>query len=223
MANFLTWLAASTFGALVTAVFTPFLKGYSNTKGVNLATHEDIEKLLEQVKATTEATKAIEARIDEQVWNKQRQWELKRDILLDAIRSISTFEGAMMEFAAVFQTANKPDNATDDAWVAHKNEALMKWTNASRQFENARTLAAVVSGRDLRNAFDELAKSFQAGYSVLKNGKGDTEFHDAISNVQKNSVFVLFMLRIELDIPEKRSILSIPQSSEPSATPTPGP
>jgi hypothetical protein len=207
--------------AAIASGFGGYFGSYLKKKGENLATHEDLDKLVQQMEATTQATKAIEARIDDQVWNKQRQWELKRDILLDAIRSISAFENTMMEFGAVFQTANKSDNATGDTWDAHKNEVLMKWTAASRQFENARMLAAVVSGADLRDAFDGLAKSFQASYRVLKEGKGDAEFHNAISDVQKNSAFVLFMLRIELDIPEKRSILSTSQSSESSATPTP--
>src|SRR5260370_37692966 len=60
------------------AVFRPYLTGYAAKKGENLATHEDIDKLVDQVKAITEDTKNIEAEISSGVWNKQKRWEMKR-------------------------------------------------------------------------------------------------------------------------------------------------
>ncbi len=45
------------------AVFSPYLTGYATKKGEKLATHDDIDKLVDQVKAVTEATKKIEAEI----------------------------------------------------------------------------------------------------------------------------------------------------------------
>lgn len=53
-------------GALMTLVgiFVGYLTGYAKKKGENLATHEDIARLVNQVSKVTEATKQIEARID---------------------------------------------------------------------------------------------------------------------------------------------------------------
>ena len=40
-----------------------FIGSYLKKKGENLATHEDINKLVDQVKSVTQATKEIEAKI----------------------------------------------------------------------------------------------------------------------------------------------------------------
>jgi ATP phosphoribosyltransferase len=52
----------------------------------NLATHEDLDKLVKQLEATTNATKAIEARISHETWGRQKNWEMKRDALVSVVR-----------------------------------------------------------------------------------------------------------------------------------------
>jgi hypothetical protein len=47
-----------------------------NPKGKNLATYEDIDKLVDLVEAVTTATKQIEARISNEVWDRQKRWEM---------------------------------------------------------------------------------------------------------------------------------------------------
>lgn len=53
---------------------------YMEKKAENLATHEDIGKLVDQVKAVTETTKKIEAEISEGVRDKQKRWQMKREV-----------------------------------------------------------------------------------------------------------------------------------------------
>jgi hypothetical protein len=52
-----------------------YFGAYLKKKGENLATHEDINKVLVQVRATTQATKEIEAKISSEVWDRQKLWE----------------------------------------------------------------------------------------------------------------------------------------------------
>jgi hypothetical protein len=56
MVTFLAILAAA--GVLATAVVTGFFVSYAKKSGENLATKEDLNNLVEQVKAVTQATKA---------------------------------------------------------------------------------------------------------------------------------------------------------------------
>lgn len=44
---------------------------YLKKKGENLATHEDIDKLVDQVRAVTQTTKEIEAKISDEMWDRQ--------------------------------------------------------------------------------------------------------------------------------------------------------
>lgn len=81
------WIVSVLGSLWLGSYFSPYLR----KRAENLATHDDLDKLIKQMEAVTEATKAIESRIDEQVWNKQRQWEMKRDALvkgLQALRSL---------------------------------------------------------------------------------------------------------------------------------------
>jgi hypothetical protein len=71
--NLLFWIAAS------------FLKPYLRRKGENLATHEDIQKLVDQVKATTAATEAIKSELSGRLWVSQEQWKLKTDLYVSLL------------------------------------------------------------------------------------------------------------------------------------------
>src|SRR5208283_2457485 len=66
-----------------------YLGAYLRKKAENLATREDLDKLVEQVRAVTTATKEIEARISDEAWNREKMWELKRDVLLEAVKGLA--------------------------------------------------------------------------------------------------------------------------------------
>jgi len=51
---------------LISAGIGAYLGAYLKKKGENLATHEDIGKLLDQVRAVTTITKEIEAKISDE-------------------------------------------------------------------------------------------------------------------------------------------------------------
>lgn len=75
----LLWWGLTT---LVSAFVGSYLAGYLKKKGENLATKEDIREL-------TQVTKEIEAKIDDRVWNRQRQWEMKKEIFIEATRIVA--------------------------------------------------------------------------------------------------------------------------------------
>jgi hypothetical protein len=60
---------------VLASLFGSFLGSYMKKKGENLATRGALGDLVEQVRATTTATKAIEAKLSNEVWDRQRLWE----------------------------------------------------------------------------------------------------------------------------------------------------
>src|SRR5579863_4588638 len=96
---------------LIAAFVGSFLAGYLKKKGENLATHEDINKLVTQVAAVTEATQSIEARISNEVWGRQRQWEMKRDALFEAVRAIGTMDDALITLNSTYTAAHDAGEA----------------------------------------------------------------------------------------------------------------
>ncbi|WP_263408870.1 hypothetical protein [Terriglobus tenax] len=95
-------------GVIVDRLFVRgYLSSYMKKKGEDLATHEDIAILVDQVRATTEATKAIEARISDDVWNRQRLWEMKRDVAFQIIETVHAINHRLMQFDAVVRALAK--------------------------------------------------------------------------------------------------------------------
>jgi hypothetical protein len=155
---------------LVGAFIGSFLGGYLKKKGENHATHEDIGKLVDQMAAVTTATKEIEAKISNDVWERQRKWEVKREALFEALKELGNVEYAMGRLMLTLEMAkNSIDSqpwtgkkAAAEVWMTEKKEAAKEWNMALVTFKKARILALLVCGQDLRDAFETLEKSIIA-------------------------------------------------------------
>lgn len=111
MQNVLGWVVAAV--AVVVALFIGYFRGYLTQKGQNLVTHEDIEELVDQLRAVTTATKEIEARISNEVWDRQKRWELKRDLLIEMVKKTMALQVALQRLQAVRLTS-KGTNSPED-------------------------------------------------------------------------------------------------------------
>jgi hypothetical protein len=148
MEQLIRWGLTTLIGAFVGS----FLGGYFRTKGENVATHEDIQKLVDQVRATTEATKAIEARISNEVWDRQRQWELKRDALLEGGRALADLNAALMKLNAVY-SAKAENTQISKAFENQETAAIDAFNKAAYSFQRAQLVVSVVSGNEVQKAF----------------------------------------------------------------------
>ena len=128
---------------LLGAVLRPYLTGYATKKGENLATHEDIDKVLEQVKAVTEATKKIEADISTGVWDRQKRWEMKREVLFEAARRLSEIDDAMFSNSVVWKEDradtkrvgdNTPINGRPISVERHETRTNHGWSESLIRF-----------------------------------------------------------------------------------------
>lgn len=87
-----------------------FLLSYLRKKGENLATHEDINKVLADLRAVTTTTKEIEAKISGDLWDQQKKWELKRDTLFEVTRCIFSLQEGLTALTS-FELVRGEDNA----------------------------------------------------------------------------------------------------------------
>ena len=117
---------------LVGAFVGSYLGTYFKKKGENLATQEDIHKLVEQVRVVTTTAKEIEAKISGDVWDRQKRWELKREVLFEATRRLSELDNALLGFGAALRVEHEPDNPQ---WEQAFHERAKRWTDASKSFD----------------------------------------------------------------------------------------
>jgi hypothetical protein len=142
-----------------------FLKSYMKQKGENLATHEDIDKLVDQMKAVTEATKKIEAEISTGIWDKQKRWEMKREVLFEAAKRMSEVDDALLGLSIAIKEDHKkqkaweaqsPEDAERLSWMQLRGERFSRWSKASTEFDESRVFVTVVCGEEASQAFAEL-------------------------------------------------------------------
>ena len=180
------------------AVFRPYLKGYAEKKGENLATHEDIQKLVDQVKAVTEATKKIEAEISSGLWYRQKRWEMKREVLFEVAKRISVVEDSMLRVAILFkQDSNKQkewethEPSTDEQrdWNETKHERLRRWMKTKSEFEVSSAFVFIVCSKEAAEAIRNL------GTFIIRLAARMTTIPDAYDSGQTELVKKILLAR----------------------------
>jgi hypothetical protein len=138
---------------ILIGVLIGYLVGYAKKKGENLATHEDLERVVEQMSAVTTATKAIEAKISSDVWDRQKRWELKREVLFEATKRIADIEDALLSLDSALKVVVKQqkEGVTSTETIY---EQSMKWSRASTAFDETKLLVAMVCDKETKDAFE---------------------------------------------------------------------
>jgi hypothetical protein len=171
-----------------------YLASYLRKKGENLATHEDLDKLVDQVRAVTTTTKEIEAQISTDVWARQKRWEMKRDVLFEATKLLGRVEDSLTHLNSAFLAERMGEPVSLDA----KSLAIDRWTDESRNFEEASLLVAIVCRKETKNACDNyrlFARKIAVG--VFQH---DSEILlKSIPELVEKSAAILMAIRKELD------------------------
>jgi hypothetical protein len=84
-----------------------WLGAYMKKKGEDRAMKEGFKEVLEQTRETTTATKSIEARISDDVWNRQKRWEMRRDVVSETAKSVAKTKDALQKMHAIFMTEKR--------------------------------------------------------------------------------------------------------------------
>ncbi|HEX4283602.1 MAG TPA: hypothetical protein VHZ28_00825 [Terracidiphilus sp.] len=188
IANFVLSVAGASIGTYFTA------------RAKNLATHDDLDKLVEQVQAVTHATEAIKAEISSGLWDRQKRWEVRRDIVLDFMRSAGRVDAALRDFVSSCQIRpTEPEKLS--VWLPIHTAASRKWLDISSECEGAIGLLDIVSGQELRAAsaaWIALRVNIRA-----KASAGDIGHYNAsFQNLKQSSRLLQTMIRKELGIEE---------------------
>jgi hypothetical protein len=131
-----------------------YFGSYLKKKGENLATHEDINKLLAQVSAVTQTTKEIEAKISDDVWSRQKHWEMKRDVIFDVSRKIARVDEILPSLFVGWKT--KPDaqndtqNVDDRIHLEQRAKAATGYNEAANELDQVATLVTLVCAVETR-------------------------------------------------------------------------
>jgi|SRR5579862_1022393 len=177
-----------------------YLAGYGKKKGENLATKEDMKDVLDQVSQVTATTKKIEADISSGLWDRQKRWELRRDVLFEAAKRIADLDGVLLSVDAVKRVeAQNEKDGINDLMLDTKTKNLDRWRTASHAYDETRFLVAVLCGKETKEAFDALSRS--AG-QVYRDSVGVDllAFQNSQREFNRKLVAAQFVMRKELGI-----------------------
>jgi hypothetical protein len=194
-----------------------YFGSYLKKKGENVATKEDIKNVVEQVKAVTQATKEIETKISNQVWDRQKQWELKREVLLEATKRLSAIENGLLSLNTFWASKTAEKKSHDDAtWIRLEHEYVTRWHDAIKYFEEAEALVHISCSKELMLAFSEVGDLMRT--SAAKITQSDGAIYTK-TNDERNKKFAnaRVAIRKELGI----GFAFTPQSTGSSASPNP--
>jgi hypothetical protein len=166
----ITWILAT----LVSAFVGSYLASYLSQKGENRATHEDIDKLVDQVKAVTQATKQIETKLSSDLWDRQKRWELKREVLFEATKKLAEVEDALSAYDTMQRVECAEQKEDQAGWAGIKHERMMRWSKASSEFDEMRLFVRIVCGKDATEAFEALARLVN---QIAAQAKTDPEIY----------------------------------------------
>ncbi len=118
-------------------------------KGESLATKEDISNLAAQTAILTKTAKDIEAQISDKVWNKQRQWEMKRDSIVSTVQALGRANDALLLLASAYTMARKHG---EDLWAQKVTKTKLAWSELVNAYDEKRFEAELVCSKELAAA-----------------------------------------------------------------------
>src|SRR5580658_513283 len=176
-----------------------FLGSYLKKKGENLATHEDINNVLTQVRAVTEATKQIEAKISNEVWDRQKQWELEREVIFEATKAIGLVHDALETLYAFYQSEKISIQKGNSEQLERRIEVSEQWIEATGKLDQTTLLILLVCGDEVRKALqDFIILARQLGQKIMK--RQPEVYSSSLKELLIKSRAVTLAMRKELGI-----------------------
>jgi len=193
-----------------------YLSAYLKRKAEGLATKEEFEDLKKQTAELTRTTKEIEAEISTGIWDRQKRWEMKREVLFDAAKGVAKIENALSNLNSAYATADKNKSSAQPVFLEMIAKAEEKWFEVRAAFSEAELFVEVTCSKGMCEALGEYGR-FTTGIAFQIN-KGDLEIYKkSLRELIRLRYAVREAIRVEL----KTESGSTPLSAVSSATPTP--
>ena len=178
-ANWLFYL-----GTAVASLIGAFLGSFLKRLGEDFAAQQSIQKL-------TATVEHIKAAISDDVWDRQKQWEMKRDTVFEVMRILGELDNALLDLAHYYFVPI-PERVDSRAKIlSERNKAKERWNSNMARFDSARFLVDMVVGNSLSTALSECIKEM---HSVAKRAEdGDATSYTSSQAAIKQKVDAIYI------------------------------
>jgi hypothetical protein len=190
--------------SFIAAGLGAYLGAYLKKSGENRAIHEDFKQLLAEQKATTEATKAIEARISIAMWSKQQRWDVQKTALMESLKELASAETFLLALVRTFVDSKEHPQG----WEAQRREANIKYADALNSFKRTQLATEIMCGRAIGNGFQRIGNIFILVLNRAKQGDFLDIWETQLQELEKakRELGDTIRRRLELD-PETEGVL----------------
>jgi hypothetical protein len=144
--------------SIVVGGFVGYLSGYTKKKGENRAVREDFDNLLIQVKETTRVTKEIENKLSDAAWDRQKRWELMRDVLIEIARKTAAVKDTLLELGVAYAPSNTGEDEESSRRTAKKVEVYPPWNRAANDLDAIVAIANLACSPEVVAALTEFTR-----------------------------------------------------------------
>jgi len=151
------------------AAIGAYVGSYLREKGRNLATREDMDNIVVQLRKTTEATEDIKAQISGDLWLRQNRWHFKKDLYARLLENLDTAHRALDNLLDAEMNHPPAESEARKGWLASQRE---KSSEALEDVHRATAVAMVMLNSEavssLSRLEDELGKAAQGADSLFE-------------------------------------------------------
>jgi hypothetical protein len=136
-------------GVAIASLIGAFLGAFIKRIGEDFAAQQSIQKL-------TATVENIKAAISDDVWDRQKQWEMKRDAVLEAIRAHADLEAALVNLNSCLSgclSVSAKEHA--DKTAADLSAAVKGFRSSRTSFMRAYHIADMAVGGQFSNTMSE--------------------------------------------------------------------
>lgn len=174
-----------------------YLGAYLKRKAEDRATREALRDIVRQAEATTNATKSIEAKISTEVWDRQMQWEMKKEALFEALSALGRADDALVGLSTAYEEARKEGDP--EGWRQLKLDKSLEWQRAINADDEKSFIAGLVCSRDLDVALRGAIGSIRSSASKVFKDQFE-DYSELSAPVQKVITEALALAGKELGI-----------------------
>ena len=164
----------STFVSLLTIAgsgIAAHYGAYFKRKGEDQAMKEGFAEVLRQTKETTAATKDIEARITDKIWDRQKRWEMKRDLMFETTKLLAAAKDSLFSLYQTFDLVLKSENSKSPELLEAKKKAATEFNEAMNTLDTHVGLVDLVCGEKTKNTVIETCVFLRQCSAAIVNGQ----------------------------------------------------
>jgi hypothetical protein len=189
--------------SIIAALFIGAAKSYMGEKGKNLATKEDLQDVVDQVKVVTRTTEQIRTELSEATWSKQRHWDLKRDTALEIMRAYGTL--LEISYDLFTSTIGRPKAIVGEAYLPVDPKHQAAWDAASARFQKQLThlweleqITSLIFPENISKQFATLKGTFLE----LRSGtyEDSTKFFPLIRKLEEDQKILGELIKADLNV-----------------------